>query len=59
MNARSYEALRKLSRGRFTLSNFTQLKALAKNTGWNSKRLSPGSDEYPSGALLPVGLQGG
>ena len=32
MNARSYEALRKLSRGRFTLSNFTQLKALAKNT---------------------------
>ena len=30
MNARSYEALRKLSRGRFTLSNFTQLKALAK-----------------------------
>ena len=31
MNARSYEALRKLSRGRFTLSNFTQLKALAKN----------------------------
>ena len=32
MNARSYEALRKLSRGRFTLSNFIQLKALAKNT---------------------------
>lgn len=32
MNARSYEPLRKLSRGRFTMSNFVELKALAKNT---------------------------
>ena len=32
MNARSYEALRKLSRGKFTLSDFVQLKALAKST---------------------------
>ncbi|HIT31291.1 MAG TPA: IS110 family transposase [Candidatus Enterenecus stercoripullorum] len=32
MNARSYEALRKLSRGKFALSDFVQLKALAKNT---------------------------
>lgn len=32
MNARSYEPLRKLSRGRFTMAHFIQLKALAKNT---------------------------
>ena len=32
MNARSYEPLRKLSRGRFTMSDFVQLKVLAKNT---------------------------
>jgi len=32
MNTRSYETLRKLSRGKFTLSDFVQLKALAKNT---------------------------
>ena len=32
MNARSYEPLRKLSRGRFTMSDLVQLKALAKNT---------------------------
>ena len=32
MNTRSYESLRKLSRGRFTLSHFVQLKTLAKNT---------------------------
>lgn len=32
MNARSYEVLRKKSRGRFTMSRFVQLKALAKNT---------------------------
>ncbi len=32
MNARSYEPLRKLSRGRFTMSDFVQLKALAKNS---------------------------
>ena len=32
MNARSYEPLRKLSRGRFSMSDFVQLKALAKNT---------------------------
>ena len=32
MNARSYEPLRKLSRGHFTMSDFVQLKALAKNT---------------------------
>lgn len=32
MNARSYESLRKLSRGRFTMRDFVQLKALAKNT---------------------------
>ena len=32
MNSRSYEPLRKLSRGRFMLSDFVALKALAKNT---------------------------
>ena len=32
MNSRSYEPLRRLSRGRFTLSDFVKLKALAKNT---------------------------
>ena len=32
MNSRSYEPLRKLSRGRFALSDFVELKALAKNT---------------------------
>ena len=32
MNAKSYEALRKKSRGRFTMVKFAQLKALAKNT---------------------------
>lgn len=32
MNARSYEPLRKISRGRFTTQDFVQLKALAKNT---------------------------
>ena len=32
MNARSYEPLRKLSRGRFSLNDFVKLKALAKNT---------------------------
>ena len=32
MNARSYEALRKLSRGSFTLTDFTTLKHLARNT---------------------------
>jgi transposase len=32
MNSRSYEILRKKSRGHFTLDMFVQLKALAKNT---------------------------
>ena len=32
MNSRSYETLRKLSRGKFTMSAFVQLKILAKNT---------------------------
>ena len=32
MNAKSYEVLRKKSRGRFTMIKFAQLKALAKNT---------------------------
>ena len=32
MNARSFETLRRLSRGRFTMADFVQLKALAKNT---------------------------
>ena len=32
MNARSYETIRKLSRGKFTMSAFIQLKTLAKNT---------------------------
>ena len=32
MNARSYESLRRISRGRFTMSDFVQLKSLAKNT---------------------------
>ena len=32
INARSYEPLRKLSRGRFSMADFVQLKALAKNT---------------------------
>ena len=36
MNTRSYEPLRKLSRGRFSLSDFVQLKALAKSTIGNS-----------------------
>jgi transposase len=32
MNSRSYETIRKLSRGKFTVSAFIQLKTLAKNT---------------------------
>jgi len=32
MNAKSYEILRKKSRGRFTMAKFVQLKTLAKNT---------------------------
>ena len=32
MNSKSYETLRKLSRGRFSLSDFTTLKHLARNT---------------------------
>ena len=32
MNARSYDILRKKSKGRFTMTKFVQLKALAKNT---------------------------
>ena len=32
MNARSYETLRKLSRGSFTVTDFTNLKRLARNT---------------------------
>ena len=32
MNAKSYEALRKKSRGKFSMVKFAQLKALAKNT---------------------------
>ena len=32
MNSKSYEVLRKKSRGRFTMVKFAQLKALAKNT---------------------------
>ncbi len=36
MNSRSYEPLRRLSRGRFTLSDFVKLKALAKNTVGNT-----------------------
>jgi transposase len=32
MNSRSYETIRKLSRGKFTMSAFIQLKTLAKNT---------------------------
>lgn len=32
MNAKSYEVLRKKSRGRFTMAKFVQLKTLAKNT---------------------------
>ena len=32
MNAKSYEALRKKSRGKFSMVKFVQLKALAKNT---------------------------
>lgn len=32
MNSRSYDTLRRLSRGRFTMSSFVQLKTLAKNT---------------------------
>lgn len=35
MKARSYEPLRKLSRGRFTMADFVQLKTLAKNTVGN------------------------
>ncbi len=36
MNSRSYEPLRKLSRGKFTLNDFVRLKALAKNTVGNT-----------------------
>lgn len=32
MNSRSYETIRKLSRGKFTMSSFIQLKTLAKKT---------------------------
>lgn len=32
MNSKSYETLRKLSRGRFSTTNFARLKLLAKNT---------------------------
>ena len=32
MNSKSYEILRKLSRGRFSANNFTTLKHLAQNT---------------------------
>lgn len=32
MNSRSYETIRKLSRGKFTMSAFVQLKTLARNT---------------------------
>ena len=32
MNSRSYEPIRRLSRGKFTMSDFVQLKTLAKNT---------------------------
>lgn len=32
MNSRSYEPLRRVSRGKFTLSDFVKLKALARNT---------------------------
>ena len=32
MNSKSYETLRKLSRGRFSLADFTTLKHLARNT---------------------------
>ena len=32
LNAKSYEILRRKSRGRFTMAKFVQLKALAKNT---------------------------
>jgi len=32
MNSRSYETIRKLSRGKFSMSAFVQLKTLAKNT---------------------------
>ncbi|MEG0835326.1 MAG: IS110 family transposase [Christensenellaceae bacterium] len=32
MNSRSYDALRRLSRGKFTMNSFVQLKTLARNT---------------------------
>lgn len=32
MNARSYDILRRKSRGKFTMDKFVKLKALAKNT---------------------------
>jgi len=32
MNSKSYEALRKLSRGRFSTTDFARLKLLARNT---------------------------
>lgn len=37
MNSKSYEALRKLSRGRFSTVNFAKLKQLAKNTVGNTE----------------------
>lgn len=37
MNVKSYDALRKLSRGRFSTTAFTRLKLLAKNTVGNTE----------------------
>ena len=36
MNSRSFELLRKKSKGKFTMAKFIQLKELAKNTVGNS-----------------------
>lgn len=37
MNSKSYETLRKLSRGRFSTVDFAKLKQLAKNTVGNTE----------------------
>ena len=51
MNSRSYETLRKLSRGRFSTTNFARLKLLAKNSVGHSndfllKEMEMGIDLY-------------
>ena len=59
MNVRSYEPLRKISRGRFSLNDFVKLKALAKNTVGCTTDFFLQENVHPAGALHPAGRQGG